>query len=175
MKILIATKNPGKIEGAKRAFSNYFDNIIVEGVPVPSDVSEEPVNDELYNGSNNRVQNLKKYAKENNIDAEYFIALASVITNQLGKWLIVNIATIEDRHGKKSIGSSSGFPVPDRYVDEIISTDLGKVMDRIFNEEDLRSKQGGVSLLTKGVISRYDLTEQAFVMALTQFINGDIW
>ena len=62
MKILIATKNPGKIEGAKRAFSNYFDNIIVEGVPVPSDVSEEPVNDELYNGSNNRVQNLKKYA-----------------------------------------------------------------------------------------------------------------
>ena len=50
MKILIATKNPGKIEGAKRAFSNYFDNIIVEGVPVPSDVSEEPVNDELYNG-----------------------------------------------------------------------------------------------------------------------------
>ena len=175
MKILTATKNPGKIEGAKRAFSNYFDNIIVEGVPVPSDVSEEPVNDELYNGSNNRVQNLKKYAKENNIDADYFIAVESGITNQLGKWLIVNIATIEDRHGKKSIGSSSGFPVPDRYVDEIISTDLGKVMDRIFNEEDLRSKQGGVSLLTKGVISRYDLTEQAFVMALTQFINGDIW
>ena len=175
MKILIATKNPGKIEGAKRAFLYYFDNITVEGVPVPSDVSEEPVNDELYNGSNNRVQNLKKYAKENNIDADYFIAVESGITNQLGKWLIVNIATIEDRHGKKSIGSSSGFPVPDRYVDEIISTDLGKVMDRIFNEEDLRSKQGGVSLLTKGVISRYDLTEQAFVMALTQFINGDIW
>lgn len=175
MKILIATKNPGKIEGAKRAFTNYFKDVNIEGIPVSSDVSEEPVNDELYNGSNNRVQNLKKYAKENNIDADYFIAIESGITNQLGKWMIINIATIEDKFGKKSIGSSSGFPVPDKYVDEIISTDLGKVMDRIFNEDDLRSKQGGVSLLTKGVISRYDLTEQAFVMALTQFINGEIW
>ena len=79
MKILIATKNPGKIEGAKRAFANYFKDVNIEGIPVSSDVSEEPVNDELYNGSNNRVQNLKKYAKENNIDADYFIAIESGI------------------------------------------------------------------------------------------------
>ena len=125
MKILIATKNPGKIEGAKRAFANYFKDVNIEGIPVSSDVSEEPVNDELYNGSNNRVQNLKKYAKENNIDADYFIAVESGITNQLGKWMIINIATIEDKFGKKSIGSTSGSPVPDKYVDEIIPTDLG--------------------------------------------------
>ena len=27
MKILIGTKNPGKLEGAKQAFEKYFDNI----------------------------------------------------------------------------------------------------------------------------------------------------
>ncbi len=48
-------------------------------------------------------------------------------------------------------------------------------MDRIFNEDDLRSGKGGISLLTKGVMSRIDLTETAFIMALTQHINGEIW
>ena len=27
MKILMGTKNPGKIEGAKQAFEKYFDNV----------------------------------------------------------------------------------------------------------------------------------------------------
>lgn len=48
MKVLIATKNQGKIEGAKRALSNYFDNIEIQGIPVESDVSEQPVNEEIY-------------------------------------------------------------------------------------------------------------------------------
>ena len=29
MKVLIATKNPGKIEGAKRALEHYFENVEV--------------------------------------------------------------------------------------------------------------------------------------------------
>jgi len=30
-------------------------------------------------------------------------------------------------------------------------------------------------LLTKGRITRIDQTKEAFIMALTQFINGEIW
>ena len=32
MKVLIATKNQGKIEGAKRELEKNFDNITVEGI-----------------------------------------------------------------------------------------------------------------------------------------------
>lgn len=39
MKILIGTKNPGKIQGAKEAFENYFDKFDIEGIPVLSDMS----------------------------------------------------------------------------------------------------------------------------------------
>ena len=99
MKILIGTKNPGKIQGAKEAFENYFDKFDIEGIPVPSDVSEEPVNNEIYEGARNRVDNLKKYAEENNIDAEYFLGIESGITNLLGKWVIINIAVIKDKNG----------------------------------------------------------------------------
>lgn len=75
MKILIGTKNPRKIQGAKEAFENYFDKFDIQGIPVPSDVSEEPVNNEIYEGARNRVDNLKKYAEENNIEAEYFLGI----------------------------------------------------------------------------------------------------
>ena len=36
MKILMGTKNPGKIEGARRAFEKYFDNSEIEGICVES-------------------------------------------------------------------------------------------------------------------------------------------
>lgn len=171
MKILIGTKNPSKIEGAKEAFKNYFDNFDIDGISVSSDVSEEPVNNEIYEGARNRVDNLMKYSQENGINAEYFLGVESGITNLLGKWVIISIAVIKDKNGYESWGTSPAFPVPYKYVDEIISTDLGKVMDKIFEQNDLRSGKGGISFVTHGIINRIDLIKEAFIMALTQHTN----
>ena len=174
MKVLIGTKNPGKIEGATEALKNYFDDFDIDGIPVSSDVSEEPVNNEIYEGARNRVNNLMQYAKDHGIDAEYFLGIESGITNLLGKWVIINIAVIKDKNGYESWGTSAGFPVPDKYVDEIISTELSRVMDKISKQKDLRSGKGGISFVTNGVISRIDMTKEAFIMALTQHTN-EIW
>ncbi len=175
MKIIVASSNPGKIEGAKLAFGEYFKEFEIEGIKASSDVPEEPVNNEIYEGASNRVKNVRRIAKEQGKEADFYVAVESGITNQLGEWTIINIAVIEDKNGFKSWGTSCGFPVPEKYVKEIIETDLGKVMDRIFNETELRAGKGGISLLTQDRISRIDLTKQAFIMALTQFINQDIW
>ncbi len=176
MKVLVATKNKGKIEGAKRALENYFNNIEIIGIPVKSDVSEQPVNDEIYNGAKNRVKNLKKYAKENNIVADLYLGVESGITNSLGRWMITNIAVIEDNNNFESYGTSPSFPVPDRLVQDVIDTDLSQVMNIIFEKDEERhNKGGGIQLLTHNKISRIDLTEMAFVMALTKYINEDEW
>ena len=58
MKILMGTKNPGKIEGAKEAFEKYFENVEIEGVPVSSDVGDQPINEEIFEGAKNRAKNL---------------------------------------------------------------------------------------------------------------------
>ncbi len=174
MKALIATKNPGKIEGAKEALKNYFDDFDIIDISVSSDVSDQPVNDEIYEGARNRVNNLMNYALENEIDADYFLGIESGITNLLGKWVNINIAVIKDKNGYESWGTSPAFPVPDKYVDEIVSTELGKVMDKIFEQNDLRSGKGGISFITNGIVSRVDLTKTAFIMALSQHINK-IW
>ena len=174
MKILIGTRNPGKIEGAKEGFEKYYEEVEVEGIPVESEVPEEPVNDEIYLGARNRVKNLIAYSKENNINADFFVAVESGITNRLGKWCIIQIAVIQDKSGYESFGTSSGFPVPEKYVKRIIETDLGVVMDEMFNEHDLRSSVGGISFLTNNVINRIDITREAFIMALTTQIN-ELW
>ena len=175
MKILIGTKNTGKIKGAKEAFEKFFENIDIEGIDVSSNVSKQPVNNEIYLGAKNRVDNLIKYAKENKIDAEYFLGIESGITNLLGKWIIINIAIIKDKDGYESFGTSCGFPVPEKYVDEIIKTDLGQVIDNIFSKNDLRCNIGGINFLTHENINRIDISKDAFIMALTQFINNDLW
>lgn len=175
MKILMGTKNPGKIEGARIAFERYFDDVEIEGVKVNSEVGDQPINEKILIGAKNRVNNLKKYAENNNIKADFYISSEAGITNSLGEWIDINLAVIEDKEGFQSIGTSQGFPIPEKYIDEIRETELGKVMDRIFSGNDLGKGKGGISVLTKGEISRIDLTKNAFIMALTQYINSNIW
>ena len=175
MKILMGSKNPGKIEGARQAFEKYFDNIEIEGISVESNVGAQPVNEEILQGAKNRIKNLKKYANNNNIKADFYIASEAGITNLLGEWIDINAVVIEDSKGFQSIGTSQGFPIPDKYIEEIKQTELGKVMDRLFRGKELGKGKGGISFLTKDEITRIDLTRNAFIMALTRFINEDIW
>ena len=175
MKILMGTKNPGKIEGAKEAFEKYFDNVEIEGIAVDSEVGDQPFNQEILQGAKNRVKNLRKYAIENQIKADYYISSEAGITNSLGEWIAINCAVIEDKNGFKSVGTSQGYPIPDQYIEEIKELDLGKVMDKLFSGKELNKGKGGISYLTKNEVSRIDLTKNAFVMALIKYINGDIW
>ena len=174
MKVLIGTKNQGKIEGAKKALSMYFDDIEIEGIAVKSEVSEEPVNDDIYIGAKNRVKNLKAYAEENQIQADLYLGVESGIYNSLGRWLITNFAVIEDNADFESYGTSPSFPVPENLVQEIIDTDLSQVMNRLFEKDEERhNKGGGIQLLTHNKISRIDLVQMAFIMALTKYINAN--
>lgn len=175
MKILIGTKNPGKIEGAREAFEKYFDNVEIEGISVNSEVGDQPINKEILKGAKNRVKNLKKYAKENQIKADFYISSEAGITNLLGEWIDINAVVIEDSKGLQSIGTSQGFPIPDKYIEEIKETELGKVMDKIFSGKELGKGKGGISFLTKNEVTRIDLTRNAFIMALTKYINDDLW
>ena len=175
MKILVGTTNPGKIEGARRAFSKYFDNVEVEGIGVESNVSSQPFDEEIYIGVKNRVNNLKQYALENKIDADFFAASEAGITSLLGEYISLNAVYIESKKGFTSFATSEGFPIPTKYLKEIKNTELGKVLDRLFDGNKLSDGKGGISILTKGEISRIDLTESAYVMALTKFINNDLW
>lgn len=175
MRILMGTKNQGKIEGVKRAFERYFENVEIEGIAVDSEVGVQPINKEIIVGARNRVKNVKEYAKEHNLEADYFVASEAGITNLLDDWIDINAVVIENKEGKQSVGTSQGFPIDEKYIDEITNTELGKVMDKIFKGHGLNTGKGGISILTHDEISRIDLTENACMMALIRYINKGIW
>ena len=62
-----------------------------------------------------------------------------------------------------------------KYIKDILNSELGKVMDKIFEGNNLGQGKGGISNLTKGNITRIDLTENAVIMALVSHINGAVW
>ena len=126
MKILIGTKNPGKIEGARQAFSTYFKDIEIEGVIVDSEVGNQPINEQILQGARNRIKNLKKQAEENHEKVDYYIASEAGIINLLGVWIDINLSVVEDAKGFQSVGISQGFPIPDKYMDEILESELRK-------------------------------------------------
>lgn len=70
MKILIGTKIKEN-RRCQRAFEKYFKDVTIEGISVESEVADQPVNDEILQGAKNRVKNLKKYAEENMIEADF--------------------------------------------------------------------------------------------------------
>lgn len=176
MKVLIATKNSGKIEAAKKALERYFDSVEIEGIAVSSEVPEQPVNEQIYQGAKNRVANLKKYAKENGIEAEFYLSAEGGIHNFFGMWENTNLVIIEDKNGVESVALSPSFPVPERLVDDIIKYDFSQVMNNLFTKDDERhNRGGGIQLLSHNEVTRIDITEMGFLMAITKFINGDIW
>ena len=177
MKVIVATKNPGKIEGAKRALEKYFTDIEIEGIPAASDVGEQPVNEDIYIGAKNRVKNLKKYCSENDIKADLYLSIESGINNVLGRWMITNIAVIEDKFDL-SDAQWSGLAFKN-WTDE-----NGNVITKIergttgnitltanWLHQERHNNEGGINLLTRGVVSRIDITEMAFVMALVKYLN----
>lgn len=48
-------------------------------------------------GAKNRVKNLKEYAKNNNIKADYFVSSEAGITNLLGEWIDINFVVVESK------------------------------------------------------------------------------
>lgn len=175
MKILIGTKNPSKIEGVKRAFLRYFDEVEIEGVDVSSNVPDQPFNEDVLQGAKNRANAAKEYAEKNGIEADYFAGVEAGILELYGEALNFNIACVVDKDGVQSIGISQGFPIPDKYLEKIRQTSLGVVMDEVFSGNELGRSVGGISYLTKDNVTRMDIIDSAFTMALVKMVNGDTW
>ena len=178
MKVLIGTKNPLKKEGIKQALEKYFSDIEIDGISVDSEVGNQPMDKEILVGAKNRVKNLKVYAKQNNIDVDFYIAIEGGTTYLLGNWIVLNIAVIEDKKENLSIGTSQGMPVPERYVEEAKKSEFSKVMDKVFNKNKIGKDLNETtieSILTQNELSRIDLIRDASIMALTKHINGKVW
>ena len=58
--VKVATKNQVKIEAIIKAFERYFKEVKIIPYDVKSGVPSQPINEDVFKGAQNRIDNLKK-------------------------------------------------------------------------------------------------------------------
>lgn len=160
MKIAIASKSIQKVRGISEAFREFFpeEHLSTESFAVESGVGIQPINDNVFIGAENRLEQLKKY----NYKSDYNISCESGLLEQFGKWYNFQIVLIE-KGDEKYFGISSGYEIPEKYVQKVIESELREVFDEIFDGK------GGISVLTYDKTNRITLIKNATLMALSRF------
>lgn len=172
----MGSQNPVKVEAVKEAFAKYFDNIEVIGMNVNSKVSNQPINDETFEGAKNRALELKKMNEEKSLGAHFFVGIEGGIINVFKKWFAFGGMCIIDKEGRASFGASSQFELPESITKHLLKgVELGDVMDKITGVHNSKQKSGAVGFLTKEVIDRKSFYVQGLVVALVPFINQDLY
>jgi len=171
-KILIGSKNPVKVAATNDAFGKYFDRIEILPLSVSSGVSDQPVNEETYEGARNRVRRLKEINDHEILNADYFVGIEGGIAYHFEKWFAFGVICIMNNAGKIGFGTSIHFELPEKIVDSLLKgEELGLLMDQISGDQDTKIKGGAIGYFTKGVINRRDIYVQGLIAALIPFMN----
>ncbi len=169
-KIIVASKNPVKIEASLNAFKEVFpsEKFNVEGASVPSGVSDQPMSDrKTYKGALNRAQNGKKKFPK----GKFWVGIEGGIEKR-GDKMITFAWVVVLSEGIIGKGRSTSFFLP-KKVTKLIEEgkELGEANDIVFGKSNSKQKNGAIGLLTGNVITRTTLYEPAIIAALIPFKN----
>jgi inosine/xanthosine triphosphatase len=171
VRIAIGSLNPTKIEGVKKAFAQYFD-VDVDSKNVESGVGGQPFNADVVKGAINRAINA--YSTDYDFSVGIEAGLFS-LKNTLTGYLDFQVAAIYNGF-KLTLGFGPGFEYPSVIIEEVLKgREVGDVMERLTGIERLGEKVGAIHYLTKGVVSRSELTRMAVTMALIPWINSELY
>ncbi len=173
-RVIVASKNPVKINATKIAFEKMFpvEEFQVVGVSVPSFVSDQPMSDsETYEGAVNRAEN----AKTKEPLADFWVGIEGGIEDRKTVmdafgWMVVLSKT------KMGDARSCTFPLPP-YVANAVRNgqELGHVNDAFFQMHNSKQGGGAVGSLTDNIVTRMDLYVQPLCLALIPFVKEELW
>lgn len=174
IKVVVASKNPVKINCSKSGFQKVFQNhnIQVESVSVPSEVADQPMNDEETKlGARNRAFN----AQKKNPDADFWIGLEGGIDQNGSEMEAFAWIYIIDQN-KEGKARTASFVLPNK-IKALVNQgiELGHADDIVFKRENSKHGNGAVGILTHELIDRASYYEPAVVLALIPFINEDLY
>jgi len=173
-KVIIASKNPVKINAVKIGFEKMFpsEKFEFKGVSVPSGVKDQPAtNQETMAGAINRANNAKLQHQQ----ADFWVGIEGGIEKdkeEMGvfAWIVVKSNEIS---GKTR---TSTFFLPKKIVELIdAGKELGEADDIVFGGTNSKQKNGAVGILTGNIIVRTSYYTEAVILALIPFKNPEIY
>jgi len=171
--LAVGTMNPAKIEGIRRAFARYYKDVEVRPVDASRVAKAQPRGlDEMTAGATARAKYALSVAGGDfgvGVEAGIFTVGDVYFDNQVG--------AVADGSGDVSLGHSAGYMLPREDMEALFreGKELERWAEKVSGVDQVGDKGGFVNFLTKGVLTRADLTEQCVVTALAPRFHGDIY
>ncbi len=173
--IIVASKNPVKINAAKAAFTAMMpeEEFVVEGISVPSGVRDQPMDSpETRQGAQNRARG----ARDARPEADYTVGFEGGLETIADTMYAFGWVAIIDKAGKESTTPSAMFAIPKIIRDQIDNgAELGPAMNELFSRSDIKHTSGSVGVFTQDLITRTDLYVQPAILALIPYTNTDLF
>lgn len=173
MKIAVGSKNPAKVEGVRKAFARYFADF--EAFPVDSASVAKPQPrglEEMIAGATARARFALSKA-----DGDFGVGVEAGIFTIGEVYFDNQVAAIAGPSDKLSFGHSAGYSLPRGAMEKLFAEDeeLERWAEKISGIQEVGDKGGLIRYLTKGEMSRADLTEQCVVTALIPWIHPTVY
>ena len=174
MIIVVGSTNELKLKAVEKCFKAFFKEVIVEGVSVR--VPPQPVGfKETLRGALLRAKAALGSGGDYGVGLE---AGLIKIPHSISGYVDQHICAIADRDEKVTLGFSMAFEFPICVVEKIISGEAGEaeeVMEEISGIDHIGDKYGAIGYLTRRLIDRVNLCEQAVISALIPRINPSLY
>ncbi|MFN3384524.1 MAG: inosine/xanthosine triphosphatase [Archaeoglobaceae archaeon] len=170
MKVVVGSKNPTKIEGARLAFEQFFGKVEVQSIDVKT--KDQPFDEETIEGAIKRAKLCYSKDFDFSVGIEAGLFRVSKTTSGYMDFQVAAIYNGEDF----TLGFGPGFEYPIEVVESAKSgIEVGKTMEKISGIKEIGKKFGAIHFLSKGVISRIELSRIAVTMALIPWINAELY
>jgi len=154
MIVRVATANAMKVEATRKAFARFFKKVKVVGVEVSSGVSAQPISfGEIVRGARER-------AKRAWGDCDFAVGIEAGVFRVgpvSANAFQITMACVTDGT-REALGAGPFYEVPKALVRAIAKADTGSV-----------------AIVTKGKVTRGQVTTSAVIMALAPFVSGDLY
>jgi inosine/xanthosine triphosphatase len=174
MKIIVASKNPVKINAVLNGFSKmlHSQDFKIEGISVASGVSEQPQNDaETFQGAVNRANNVSKMN-----DADFWVGIEGGIEEKNLAMEAFAWVVIKSKTGMLGKGRTGTFFLPPEIAKLIKQgKEFGEADDIVFGRTNSKQENGAVGILTGNIIDRTQYYKEAVILALIPFKNERLY
>lgn len=171
MKVSVGSLNPTKIEGARRALLRLYSDVEIAPISVRSKVPAQPFGRDTIKGAIWRATS----AFSQDVELSIGIEAGLFECGSAGGYLDFQVAAVFDGT-HHTMGFGPGFAYPPSVIEEVLEgKEVGVVMERISGIKGLGERGGAVHFLSRGAISRVELSEMAVLMAMIPRIRGELY
>lgn len=173
MLVAVGSRNPAKVNGTRRAFSKYFPDLVLRSVDSSAVARAQPVGlRQMVDGAVARA----RFALSK-VGGEYGVGVEAGIFRVGSFYFDHQQAAVADASGRVSLGHSAGYMLPKVAVEELLreGRELEQFAEELSGIAGVGDKGGLIHYLTKGKMSRTDLTEQCVTVALAPWLHREVY